>query len=588
MKKVIEAGHEYNGDILHLLHSLYGREKGDAAHRKITDLIRHHKIKESREEELFSEKDIVLVTYGDSLNRENETEKPLTTLYRFAGSRLKDIISTIHILPCFPYSSDDGFSVIDYASINPGLGSWDEVRTLAGEFKLMLDLVLNHISTQNPWFRKYLGGEEGFRDLVIEVDPTADLSMVVRPRLSPLITAFQKNNHEAVYLWTTFSADQVDLNFKSIDVLLKMVEILLLYAGAGASIIRLDAVAYPWKEIGTDCINLPQTHALVKLLRKIFNSVRRKGIIITETNVPHAENISYFGSGHDEAQMVYNFALPPLLVYTFMKEDTGILSRWARTLAAPSAETTFFNFTASHDGIGVRPLEGIIPPGELAKMIEMVKKNGGMVSYHRNADGSENPYELNITYVDVFLRKDGHGRDPLHVRRFLASQAIQLVLPGVPAIYIHSLLGSHNWVEGVAQTGRARTINREKLNPDRVTAELADPDSFRHRVFTGYTHMLKIRRDQPAFHPNAPFEIPFIDSRVFLVIRKSGTQIIYAFTNVSPQFLQVNLKANHIPVGTIDLLGGERVTSDVLELSPYDVVWLSHGGESLLHSPGEV
>lgn len=567
-------------DIKRLLQSIYGEVKGSGVFPRILELIRRYKVADAEKRELFSQQDVVLITYGDSLKRPGAKELPLETLRRFTSNLMEDVISTIHILPCFPYSSDDGFSVIDYAQINPELGDWQQIRELGKAFKLMFDLVLNHISAQSPWFKKYLAGEKGFEELAIEMDPSLDLAKVTRPRALPLLTAFQKESGETVHLWTTFSADQVDLNFKSTEVLLKMVEILLLYAREGASIIRMDAIAYLWKLPGTNCIHLPQTHDMVKLLRLIFSAVRHDGLVLTETNVPHTENISYFGSGHDEAHMVYNFTLPPLLVYTFMKEDTSVLARWARTLETPSDETTFFNFSASHDGIGVRPLEGIIPPEELEEMIKMVEQNGGQVSYKQNPDGSESPYELNITYVDAFLRKGkaGNKEDFLHAQRFLASQAIQLVLPGVPAVYIHSILGSRNWNEGVGQTGRARTINREKLDVDTVTCELSIARSLRHRVFNGYVRMLRTRRQQPAFHPNAPFEIPDAGSNVFLVRRTSldGRQTLNAFTNVTSRSVKINLEMLDVPKESIDLFSSKTYSAHTLVLAPYQVLWLSN------------
>ncbi|MCP5051236.1 MAG: sugar phosphorylase [bacterium] len=568
-------------EILQLLDTLYGQEKSGFAYRRLMELVNKYRTggdhREEHETPLFSEKDIVLITYGDSLKR--DSEPPLTTLHRFARDYLKDIVSTIHILPCFPYSSDDGFSVIDYLQIDPGLGTWQEVRELGNDFKLMLDLVLNHLSAQSPWMKKYLAGEPGFSDLAVEVDPSTDLSQVTRPRALPLLTPFEKDNGERVHLWTTFSADQVDVNFKSVDVMLKMAEVLMRYAKEGASIVRLDAIAYLWKETGTTCIHLPQTHTAVKLLRQIFNAVRNDAIILTETNVPHAENISYFGNGYDEARMVYNFTLPPLLLYSFVSEDARVLTKWAGTLAAPSEETTFFNFTASHDGIGVRPLEGIIPPPELEKIVETVKANNGRVSYKQNSDGSQSPYELNVTYVDAYWRNNDDGNDPMHIPRFLASQAIQLALPGVPAVYIHSLLGSRNWNEGVAQTGRARTINREKLAVDSVIEELADPNSFRHRVFSGYSRLLKVRRSQSAFHPNASFRVLDILPGLFSTIRRSETQTIYTFTNVTSRPVAFSCGEHDIPPGLTDLLTGKQITGDRTELAPYETLWLdSHPG----------
>ena len=316
-----------------------------------------------------------MVTYADSLLREGE--KPLKTLREFAEKNLKGVFSTIHFLPFFPYSSDDGFSVTDYFAIAPHLGSWDDISAFLENFRLMFDLVVNHFSARSHWFRAYLDTCPGFENFAIEVDPAADLSMVVRPRSLPLLTEFTKTSGQSVHLWTTFSADQIDYNYKSLNVLQKMLEVILFYVRQGAGILRLDAIAYLWKEIGTACIHLPRTHDMVKLVRLILDLVAPDVILITETNVPHADNISYFGNGRDEAQMVYNFTLPPLLLYTFAREDATILSQWARSLQIDSPFATFLNFTASHDGIGVRPLEGILPEKEVDWLIGLTKAAGG-------------------------------------------------------------------------------------------------------------------------------------------------------------------------------------------------------------------
>ena len=397
---------------------------------------------------------------------------------------------------------------MDFFAINPELGSWEDVQAIGNDFELMFDYVVNHFSSRSQWFANYLAENPGYEDFAIDVDPATDLSLVTRPRSLPLLSEYEKQNGRKVNLWTTFSADQIDFNFKSLDVLERMVEVLLFYVQNGAMILRQDAIAYLWKEIGTSCIHLPRTHDMVKLFRAILDLVAPDVMIITETNVPHDENISYFGNGRDEAQMVYNFTLPPLLFYSFVNENCKVLTDWAAGLHLESPNNTFFNFTASHDGIGVRPLEGILPPKELDKLADVVKANGGQISYKRNPDGSDSPYELNITYMDAILA----SRDSENADRFLASQSIQYALPGVPATYIHSLLGSRNWTAGVQQTGRARTINREKLQIDQVLTELNDPASFRSRVFYPYLDLIKLRRAQKAFHPNAGFEILEIGS----------------------------------------------------------------------------
>jgi len=563
------------GAVQHLLKKIYGEKTGSLAFDKILPILERFPPRKGRGRGYFSQEDVFLITYGDTLKKKGE--HPLETLYKFAARQFKDVFSTIHILPFFPFSSDDGFSVIDFFRVKPELGTWKDIRRLGRDFQLMFDLVLNHVSAKSMWFQNYLAEKPNFEDLAIEVDPLADLSMVTRPRSLPLLTRFNKTSDEPVYVWTTFSPDQIDLNYKSLEVLKQMVKALLFYVEQGATSIRLDAVAYIWKEIGTTCIHLPQAHQMVQFFRSILNVVAPDVLLITETNVPHNENMSYFGDGHNEAQMIYNFTLPPLLFYTFAREDSTVLSEWAKNLKVTSNRNTFFNFTASHDGIGVRPLEGILPKAEIDKLIDVVKENGGRVSYKRNPDGSDSPYELNITYVDALLAP-GATKNSWHAQKFLASQSIQYALPGVPASYLHSVLGSRNWEVGVRQTQRARTINREKLQVDDVLSQLKDPETLRYQIFYRYIKMIKTRRKQPAFHPNADFEILGIDPRVFVIARYAKDQELYAVTNISSKRITASLSSVGAPVRMKDIITGEIFRTDALKLNPYQLLWLSKMG----------
>ncbi len=554
-----------------LLTEIYG-DPGRAAFERITALMDRMEKPAEKRAIPFSSADAVLITYGDSLRRNGQS--PLATLRAFATEYLRTCFSAIHLLPFFPYSSDDGFSVIDFFDVNPAVGRWEDVAAIRSVFELMFDFVLNHVSSKSAWFNAYLGGVAGFEDLAIEVDPATDLTAVTRPRALPLLTPFQKHSGEDVHVWTTFSADQIDLNYKSITVLSKMVEVLLYYVEKGATIIRMDAVAYLWKEIGTRCIHLPQTHAVVKLLRMILDEVAPNVLIVTETNVPHTENISYFGNGYDEAQMVYNFTLPPMLLHAFISGDSRQFSAWASGLIAPTPAVTFFNFTASHDGIGVRPLEGILPAEEIRRLVDVVKRNGGKISYKQNEDGSQSPYELNITFVDALAPANRPG-SPEHAARFLASQAIQLALPGVPGVYIHSLLGSRNWYEGVNQTGHNRSINREKLDANTLMADLADPDSFRGRIFAGYRHMLTVRRRQTAFFPHADCEVLSLDPRLFGLKRRSDEQTIFALTHIGGAAIELSLKPFGAKDHMVDLLTGRQMGGASVRLAAHETLWLS-------------
>ncbi len=566
---------------------LYGPERAAATLEQLYATMddfrrRNPQLQECVAGERLTEKDVILITYGDQVAEQGQA--PLRTLAEVLERHVRGIISGVHILPFFPYSSDDGFSVIDYARVAPDLGDWTDVERLGRSFRLMFDAVINHISAKSDWFQEFLGGNPEFADYFITVEEGVDLSQVVRPRALPLLTPVQTARGKQL-VWTTFSADQIDLNYASPDVLLKVIEILLLYVEKGADIIRLDAIAYLWKKIGTTCIHLEETHRVVKLLRAVLDAVAPHVILVTETNVPHEENVPYFGSGTDEAQMVYQFPLPPLVIHAIRSGDASYLSEWAARLSAPSNSTTFFNFVASHDGIGVRPVEGILPPAEVEGLVERTLAHGGYVSYKDNADGTRSVYELNISYFDAL--SDPNGVEPLglQARRFLASQAIMLALAGVPGVYIHSLFGSRSCHASVEQTGRYRSINRAKFRREELERALADPSSLRHRVFHPYLRLIQARAAHRAFHPNGPQQVLSIHPAIFSLLRTApgGGESLLCIHNVSNDEvpLSVNLPSLPFPCPdqVCDLITGTTFPVNAsgnlsLLMAPYQVLWL--------------
>ncbi|RLC87210.1 MAG: sugar phosphorylase [Chloroflexi bacterium] len=533
--------------------------------------------------ERLTERDVILITYGDQVAEPDKL--PLQTLTEVLETHVQGIITGVHILPFFPYSSDDGFSVIDYAIVNPDLGTWADVERMGRSFRLMFDAVINHVSAQSDWFQESLRGNPEFADYFITVEKGTNLSQVVRPRARPLLTPVQTPGGEQL-VWTTFSADQIDLNYASPDVLLEVIKILLLYVEKGAEIIRLDAIAYLWKKIGTTCIHLEETHRVVKLLRAVLDTVAPHVIIVTETNVPHEENVSYFGSGADEAQMVYQFPLPPLVLHTFQTGDAAKLSEWAAELDTPSDSTTFFNFLASHDGVGVRPVEGILTQAEMAGLVERTLAHGGHVSYKDNADGTRSVYELNISYFDALSDPNEAESPDLQARRFLASQSIMLALAGAPGIYVHSLFGSRSYRAGVEQTGRYRSINREKFRRDKLERALADPSSLRNRVFYPYLCLIRARTAHRAFHPNGPQRILTVHPSLFALLRTApdGSESLLCVHNVSnvEQPFSVNLNSLPFPhsgqvrdIITGDVFPVKSSSKLSLSVTPYQSLWLA-------------
>ncbi|MFC1468016.1 alpha-amylase family glycosyl hydrolase [Verrucomicrobiota bacterium] len=560
------------------LNRLYGPAKADTLTNRFVSLLGRYGIGYGRPQkpERWDEDTTLLITYGDMISEPGE--RPLQTLKKFVDEKARDAISAIHILPFSPYSSDDGFSVIDYREVDPALGKWKDIAAIGKEYKLMADLVLNHCSRKGPWFKNYAAGVAPFRDYFIEVDPNTDLSAVVRPRSLPLLSEV-KTQQGLKHLWTTFSSDQVDLNFKNPDVLFDFLDILLYYISMGARIIRLDAIAYLWKAPGTPCIHLNQTHEVVKLMRSLLNMAAPDTVLLTETNVPHDENISYFGNS-DEAHMVYNFSLPPLLLHALLNGTGKYLTRWAVEVSEPPAECTYLNFTASHDGIGVRPLQGLIPEKELTSLVEHVEKLGGQVSTKRNSDGTDSPYELNITYFDALGSPSQSGLN-VQIQRFICSQSIAMALKGVPAVYFHSLVGTRNWTEGVEQTGRARTINRRKWDKRELDNLLADSGSVHAQVFHEYERRLRIRRQQPAFHPDATQQVLNFSDEIFAFLRETDRQSILCISNLTDRPQEISIDGHFAAIETTkpytDLLSGQRYSGAVkqLQLQPYQTLWLT-------------
>lgn len=554
--------------LLHHLAFLYGEDRSSRLLDRTQAILSDHRARIAPRDSGLSQRDSLLILYGDQVQRADE--KPLQTLKKFCDKYLTDIVSGIHILPFYPWTSDDGFSVVDYRQIDPALGDWDDISAMQN-FRLMFDAVINHISSKSDWFQKFLQDDPRYKEYFITVEGEPDLSKVVRPRALPLLTPFQTPSGEKK-VWTTFSDDQIDLNFSNPEVLLEILDILLLYAERGADFIRLDAIAYLWKEIGTTCIHLPQTHAVVQFLRAALNEAAPHAHLITETNVPHVDNISYFGDGTNEAQLVYNFALPPLTLHAFHTGDARTLSNWAQTLTLPSNQTTFFNFLASHDGIGVNPARGILSDKQIDLLVNKTFEHGGLISYKHNTDGTQSPYEMNINYFDALSNPNANEPLDLQVDRFLAAQAIMLSLIGVPGIYFHSLFGSRGWTEGVKQTGRNRTINREKCQFDDLQKHLADENSLRFKVFKRYNQLLKARSSSAAFHPHGTQTVLNLHSSVFAIERISPDEKsrVLCLHNVSEKKISftTGYKSAH------DLFTGQEIQISNVTLEPYQVLWI--------------
>jgi len=559
------------------LNLIYSKEDAANAYERTIALINKYKQKVESAPYYLTQKDIILITYGDQVFHSGETA--LSTLFSFLNEYVRDIINTVHILPFYPHSSDDGFSIVNYKGVCPLKGSWKDIENINKNHRIMFDGVINHMSQLSRWFNCYLADIPEFEDFFINVDPSTDLSNVVRPRTSPLLTEFVDDDGKIRNIWTTFGSDQVDLNYANYKVLLKVLDVLLFYIAKGASLIRLDAIAYIWKELETPCVHLPKTHELIQLMREVMHAVAPEVIIITETNVPHGENISYFGEGNDEAQMVYNFALPPLLAFSVLKSNTEKLTNWAKELDLPGDEVCFFNFTASHDGIGVRAVNGILDEQEMDFLVKTSIGHGGYASYRAIGDEEESPYELNCSYIDLLTHPEED--DNIRVKRMMLSQAVVLAMPGVPGIYFHSLVGSRNYHEAVRKTRINRSINRDKLNYDNLKELLEEEGSLQKILFKRYKQLLSIRITEDAFNPFGKYEFLDLGSKVFAIKRYASDDndsilALFNFTGESVKIVLPDEYTGHL----VDIITHTKIHIQDLALEPYQIVWLKKHKES--------
>jgi len=574
----------YEERIRRLLAFLYGDDQGAACFGELKHRLASRKPGPGRGP--IGHGDVLLITYADMLAAPSAAvdaagqtivpadETALARLTRFLTQWGGEDLTFVHLLPFHPYSSDDGFSVIDYRRVDERVGTWDDIDALARRFKPVFDLVINHGSVGSAWFQAFLRGKAPYKDWYLTRPGDYDAASVVRPRTHPLLTPFTRSDGSVVHVWTTFSADQADYDFSDPGVLLEFVDILLDFAARGARIVRLDAIAYLWKEDGTPCLHHPKTHAVVKLFRAVADALGLDLLLLTETNVPHEQNLSYFGD-RDEAQMVYNFALPPLVLHAAVSGDAGPLRRWAAALPPADPERLFLNFLASHDGVGLTPAAGLVDDAAFAATIAEAQKRGALVSYKSTPQGRI-PYELNCSWASVVAPPAGassmDGAPSIdgaaeRCRAFMATQAVLLSLAGLPAVYFHSWIGSEAWTAGPELLGYNRAINREKPPINKVEAALEDPGSFRARVYDAFRQLLAFRRAEPAFAPDCAQRVVPAAGAVFAVLRgpDAASRRVLCAQNLAGTAAELRLPPE---------LGGA-----VLMLSPGETRWLAQGGD---------
>ncbi|MDC3068326.1 alpha-amylase family glycosyl hydrolase [Candidatus Pelagibacter sp.] len=541
---------------------------------QIIQIIKKFNQNNSKKKLTISEKTSLVICYGDNINSNQKSS--IQVFQNFFKKNLKKYFNAIHFLPFYPSSSDSGFAVKDHYKIEKRIGNWSDIKKISKSSHVMADIVINHSSARGLWFKNFLKKKRPGKDYFLTVNSRFNTSKVVRPRdhkLLKKINIFRKSD----YLWRTFSADQIDLDFKNPSVLLRFIKIMVHLVSNGVTIFRLDAIAYLWKKNNTNCINLKQTHEIVKLLRLISNQLNVETIIITETNLPEKENLSYFGK-NDEANWIYNFSLPPLLIHAFLFENSSYLNKWSKKLPNAKFQNSYLNFIASHDGIGMRPTEGLLNKRSLNDFLKRLKKNGSKFSYRKVQNKSRKVYEANITIFDALKKSDTDPNGKFFLERYIAAHAIMISFEGIPAIYFNSLFGKSNDEAKYVITGNNRDVNRYKWNHENITKKLSDKTSKQSIFYKNLGKLLETRRKQKAFHPNAKRLNINLGSKIFCYERISldKKQTIICITNISTKLQYIKINKNLIKYK--DLLGKKIffTLDKKIKLDPCQTIWLSN------------
>ena len=532
---------------------------------------------EIRDKERWNESHSVLITYADSIYKNGEAT--LITLRKLLSKHFGSLSKVVHILPFLKSTSDGGFAVSSYDSLEEKFGDWDDLKSISKNHDLMADLVLNHVSSSHPWVQQFIKSQEPGISNVFSPEQNLDWSNVVRPRSSSLFSQINTDDGPK-QVWTTFGPDQIDLNWHNPKMTLEFLNLITTYLSNGIKWLRLDAVGFIWKESGTTCLHLPKAHSIVKLLRVLLNNLLDDGVLITETNVPQKENLSYL-IPDDEAHMAYNFPLPPLLLEAIITSRADILNSWIFDWPILPEDTTLFNFTASHDGVGLRALEGLMNEQRIKDLLINCEKRGGLVSHRRLSNGDDKPYELNISWWSA-MEDSSRDAKRFQYERFILSQLLVMALKGVPAFYLPALLASENDIKSFSMTGQRRDLNREKFKSENLSAVLNNPESNANKNLKYLRNAMDVRSELKQFHPCSQMKcLSKGRSDIVVIKRGKGPESVFAIHNMTENKINYQLNDNDLPkiidndFNTHDFLTSTKYNCKNISLDPFQVIWLS-------------
>lgn len=581
----------------------------------------------------LSESSAALICYADSIVDSTGTKTPIQALTDVVKSiHLARTLPIVHLLPFFPWDTDRGFSVKDYYQVDPHCGSWDDLRPLAKEVELMFDFVANHASIENPLVQRaliarHLSSEHPlyaeaapYLDFVIaysedELPDDAHLQALARPRPNPVLTRYSvietpdnkcrailgepSSSHADVlgqgYVWTTFSRPknqdgteatrQVDLNFKNPKVFLESLRILLFYVERGASLIRLDAIGYIWKRLGSTSLHEPEVHALLAATKEVLTLASPHVITIAEVNEPQDKAFTYLGTTEkEESDLVYQFAHFPLAIHALLTQNGQYYTEWLSSLFEVDGRQ-FVTVLGSHDGLGLKPVRNILPEEELERLSSiLIEEHGGRPNYASLPGGQQIVYEICGTPWDLINNSSAAEPFELQKQRYLAVVGLGLLVRGLPAFYINGVFGTRNYTPD-GGLDENRTVNREVFSNESLLATLKDRTSHYRNVFEALQEILLKRSTQPAFgsltNPTQPIQTNCQAVVAAVIPGEAPQDALLCLVNVSSDPQEVVIETDTFEPGErpSDILSGAPVSPGPngivnASLAAYQIAWI--------------
>lgn len=430
---------------------------------------------------------VQLITYADRFGGGG-----LSTVAELLNGVLAGAFTGVHLLPFYsPYDgADAGFDPSDHSTVDPRLGSWDDVRHIAQNHDVMADLIANHISDDSRQFLDFLERSDSSKYAGMFLESTsvfpngpseADLASIYRPRPGAPFVDKTFPDGSTRSMWATFTPHQIDLDVTHPNAWQYLLDVLNHLAGAGVAQVRLDAIGYAVKTPGTSCFMTPHTAEFIKHLG---SEVRARGMeSLLEIHSHYSDQVD----ASSLADRIYNFALPPLVLHALYTGAVGPLRDWLQ--ASPRNAVTVLD---THDGIGVIDVG---PDGENPGLLSTPQMDELVSGIHAASNGESrlatgavasnvDLYQVNCTFYSALGRDDD---------RYLLARLVQFLAPGLPQVYYAGLLAAPNDMNLLARTGVGRDINRPYYTCAEIAAELERP------VVRRLLALARFRNTHPAF-----------------------------------------------------------------------------------------